>query len=60
MTEAEQERKRITDIIRVRKDRISRAIDDLANNNIRVPLTLFSLTNELYLLLREIEREQNI
>jgi hypothetical protein len=59
MSEAEQERKRITDIIRNRIDVINNTIESCAKNNIRAPLTIFDLANELRMVLREIEKDQS-
>jgi hypothetical protein len=60
MTEAEQERKRITDIIRDRMGVLNDAIESCARSEIRVPTIMFDAINELRLVLREIEKEQNI
>ena len=59
MTEAEQERKRITDIIRNRINVVHHTIDICARSEIRVPTIMFDAINELRLVLREIEKEQN-
>jgi len=56
---AEQERKRITDIIRDRIDVINNAVDVCARSYIPVPQVMLAAQNELYVLLREIEKEQN-
>jgi len=57
MSEAEQERKRITDIIRDRINVVHDAIDICARSEIRVPTNMFDAINELRLVLREIEKE---
>lgn len=57
MIEAEQERKRITDIIRARINVVHDTIDICARSEIRVPAIMFDAINELRLVLREIEKE---
>ena len=53
------ERKRITDIIRDRINVVHHTIDICARSEIRVPTIMFDAINELRLVLREIEKEQN-
>lgn len=59
MTEVEQERKRITDIIHNRMYVINDIIDTCANNEIKVPDVLFDQLYDLLLVLREIRKDQN-
>jgi hypothetical protein len=59
MTETEKERKRIADIIRNCIDVIHNTINICAKNKFRVAGVFFDATNELYLLLREIEEGQS-